>query len=291
MKKHLTLLFILVAALYSRQAVAQHSSPIQMLFAPKEHTFTLVGAGGGNLYDLFKTTGGASSVLGFDANINIKDFVKNNKRRLQTLLIDFKVNLFNNTTFNAAYDSLDIRRFIFQDNDFRITFGMRYNFLKHKDKENARWKTFANTFFDIIIVPYQIENSAYGNQGLTVVSLNAGGKFGFMTKWGIGVFGMSINPQLDMLFIMNAPNDLTFEEVTRTYTKLPAGETLCRGYVGVGCKIEIPLTDFNLFFDFRKYIKAGSGVVLEGLTDRLQFSFGGVATGSIFQNKKKNKKK
>ncbi len=287
MMKKILVSSILLVLLLIGKIQAQQANPVYMLFDPREHTFTLIGAGGGNLYDFFKTSGGASSVLGFDANFKLKDVVANNKRKLQTLLIDFKVNLFNNTTLNAAFDSLDIRRFVFQDNDFRITLGGRYNFLKHKDKENAKWRTFANSFFDLIIVPYQLTNSAYGNKGLTVVSFNAGGKFGFMTKWGIGVIGLSFNPQIDMLFIANAPNDFTFEEITRNYTKLPAGETLARGYLGLGCKIEIPLTDFNLFFDFRKYFKMGKGVEVGGLVDRLQFSFGGVAVGSIFKNKKK----
>lgn len=261
-----------------------------MLFEPRENTFTLLGAGGGNLYDLFNAAGGAA-VLGADGNFDLGEVVKNNKRYIKSLLIDVKLNLFNNTSFKAKYDSLDIRRFVFQDNDFRISLGARYNILKHKEKDNPRWRTLASGFADLIIVPYQIENSAYGNKGLTVVSLNLGGKFGFMTSWGIGVFGMSINPQLDMMFVMNAPGDLTFEEVTRTYTKLPAGEKLARGYMGVGCKIEIPLTDFNLFFDFRRYFKTGAGVAVDGLTDRMVFSFGGVAVGSIFKNTNKKKKK
>lgn len=287
MKQKITVFIVFLLAIVGNRLYAQQTSPVRMIFEPLDHTFSLLGAGGGNLYDLFKTTGGASSVLGLDGNINLKNIVKNNKRKIQSLLVDFKVNLFNNTSFDARFDSLDIRRFIFQDNDFRITFGMRYNTLKHKDKENARFRTFASGFFDLIIVPYQIENSPYGNQGLTVISFNAGGKFGFMTKWGIGVFGISINPQVDMMFIANSPNDLSFEEIARVYSKLPAGEKLCRGYMGFGCKIEVPLTDFNLFFDFRKYFKVGSGVPVGGMVDQLQFSFGGVVIGSIFKNKKK----
>jgi hypothetical protein len=279
----ITFVFVIIANISLQ---AQQTSPIRMLFEPRQNTFSLLGAGGGNLYDFFNAAGGAA-VLGGDFNFNLGEKINNDKKKLKTFLLDIKFNLFNNTSFDGRFDSLDIRRFVFQDNDFRFTLGGRYNLIKSKNKENAKWKGISSAFFDLIVVPYQIQNSAYGNKGLTVVSLNMGGKFGFMTQWGIGVFGMSINPQLDMLFVMNAPGDFTFEEVTRTYTKLPQNETLARGYIGVGCKIEIPLTDFNLFFDFRKYFKTGAGVEVEGLTDRLLFTFGGVAVGSIFKNKKK----
>lgn len=280
------ILVLFTNLLLSSTLLAQQTSPIRMLFEPRENTFTILGAGGGNLYDFFNAAGGAA-VLGGDFNFDMGEKINNNKKRLKTFLLDVKFNLFNNTAFDGRFDSLDIRRFVFQDNDFRFSVGGRYNLVKSKDKENARWKNLSSAFFDFIVVPYQIQNSNYGNKGLTVVSLNMGGKFGFMTSWGIGVFGISINPQLDMLFVMNAPGDFTFEEVTRTYTKLPQGESLARGYMGIGCKIEIPLTDFNLFFDFRRYFKVGNGVEVQGLTDRLLFTFGGVAVGSIFKNKKK----
>jgi hypothetical protein len=64
-----------------------------------------------------------------------------------------------------------------------------------------------------------------------------------------------------------------------------------RGYIGGGIKIEIPLNDFMLSFDIRRYYKLGSGEELVGLTDRTMFSIGGIAMGSIFKNRKKKERK
>jgi hypothetical protein len=64
-------------------------------------------------------------------------------------------------------------------------------------------------------------------------------------------------------------------------------EKSARGYIGGGVKVEIPLNDFILTFDIRRYFKMGNGPELEGITDKTLFSVGGVAMGSIFKNNKK----
>lgn len=284
------LLMLGLAICWSFQIFAQQSTPIRMLFEPRENTFSLTGAGGGNLYSLFNAAGSASGILGIDANFNLGEKIEEAKEKFKTIAATFKVNLFNSTLVRAA-DSMDARRIVFQDNDFRINIGLRYNLVKQRNKKI--FKPVTSAFFDLVIVPYQVEGSSQGNKGFTTLSLNAGGKFGFLAKWGIGVFGITVNPQLDMLFVLQSDGDFSFEEIMQTGT-LPnlSIPKLAKGYIGIGTKIEIPLTDFGLFFDFRKYFKVGSGVdAAPGLVDRLQFTFGGMALGSIFKNMKKAKPK
>lgn len=282
-------LFILGLLLsFVTQIFAQQSTPIRMLFEPRENTFSITGAGGGNLYSLVSAAGSASGILGIDANFDLGEKITDAKEKFKTIAGTFKVNLFNSTLVRAV-DSMDARRIVFQDNDFRINIGLRYNIIKQKNKKI--FKPITSAFLDLVIVPYQVEGSAQGNKGFTTLSLNAGGKFGFLTQWGIGIFGITINPQLDMLFVLQSKNDFSFEEIMQTGT-LPnlSIPKLSKGYIGIGTKIEIPLTDFGLFFDFRKYFKIGSGVdAAPGLVDRLQFTFGGMALGSIFKNMKKAK--
>ena len=211
-------------------------------------------------------------------------------------MIDFKIHPFINTLLESG-DSIDVRRFAFQDNDFRIQFGGRFTHLKEREKNpNMGSKTFAQGFLDIIIVPYQIESSVAGNKGFTSLSLNMGGKFGVMGKFMGGTFGITANPQLDLLFLMDGPNSTALEEVTRKdLSGLAAiGTTAAksaRGYVAGGLKIEIPLNDFILSFDIRRYFKMGAGAELEGLTNNTLFSIGGIAMGSIFKNRSKKNPK
>ncbi|MCP4437655.1 MAG: hypothetical protein GY810_01815 [Aureispira sp.] len=288
------LMFALILG-FSTRLMAQQATPIRMLFEPRENTFSLTGAGGGNLYSLFNAAGSASGILGLDANFNLGDKIEEAKEKFQTIAATFKVNLFNSTLVRAV-DSMDARRIVFQDNDFRINIGVRYNFIQQKNKKI--FKPVTSAFLDMVIVPYQVEGATQG-KGFTTLSFNAGGKFGFLAKWGIGVFGITVNPQLDMLFVLESENSFSFEEIMQTGTlpnlNMPK---MAKGYIGIGTKIEIPLTDFGLFFDFRKYFKVGAADAAPGLVDRLQFTFGGMALGSIFKNmknakpkKKKDKKK
>lgn len=287
------LLFIFISLFCMAGAWAQHSSPIKMLYQPRQNFITFSGAGGGNLYSLFKAAGSASGILGLDGVIKLgEDKLKEKFNNLKSLALTAKANFFNNTNLKA-YDSLDIRRMVFQDNDFRFVMGARYNFLKEKkENPNDRLKTFATGFFDLIITPYRVDKTttAYGNKGMTNISLNMGGKFGFLTKWGIGLFGITVNPQLDFLFIANSKNDYSLEEVLQipfdVQSALPTVD-LARSYFGIGTRIEIPLNDFAICFDLRKYFKMGPGQAIEGLQNGVVFSVGGMAIGSIFKNKDK----
>jgi len=275
------------------QVLAQHPTPVDMLYEPLQEYFRVSGAGGGNLYGLNKASGAASGILGIDGNFNINEKVVKAKRKIQTASISFKIHPFVNTLIESA-DSMDIRRFTFQDNDFRIMLGGRFTQMKEREKyPNLGSKTFMQGFVDLIIVPYQVENSIAGNKGFTTLSLNAGGKFGVITKFLGGKFGITANPQVDMLFIMDGSNSTALEEVTlKDVSNLASLPRTARGYIGGGLKVEIPLNDFVISFDFRRYFSAGSGPELVGLTNRTLFSFGGVATGAIFKNrtKKKNRK-
>lgn len=303
MKTKITFYLSLFAFLFFMQmqkAYTQHPSPVDMLYAPLENYFRFSGAGGGNLYDFYKSSGAASGVLSFDGNFNLSEKVANARRKINTVGVSFKVHPFINTLIESA-DSMDVRRFAFQDNDFRIQFGARFTHLKEKEKfPNLGFKRFTQGFVDIIIVPYQVENSVdpNNNTGFTTLSLNAGGKFGIMTKFMGGTFGATINPQLDFLFIVDAPNSTALEEViygettiNNSAASLAALPQTARGYVAGGVKIEIPLNDFVLSFDIRRYYNIGNGEDMPGMTSNTLFSVGGVAMGSILKNRKKKEKK
>ncbi len=275
---------------------AQHPTPVEMLYQPLDDYFRFSGAGGGNMYGLFQSSGAASGVLSLDANYNISEKVNNAKRKINTIALSFKIHPFINTLVKSG-DSIDIRRFIFQDNDFRIQLGSRFTRLKEKEKlPNLGFKSYAQAFVDLIIVPYQVANSVAPtqNKGFTTLSFNAGGKLGLITKIFGGNFGISANPQMDMLLILDGSDSKALEEITIGTVSpaiLNALPRSARGYIGGGLKIEIPLNDFLLSFDIRRYFKMGSGPELDGMTDRTLFSIGGVAMGSIFKNRNKKKDK
>ena len=275
---------------------AQHPTPIDMLYQPLDDFFRFSGAGGGSLYGLFKPSGAASGILSLDGNFNLKEKVEKAKRKINTLSVNFKIHPFINTLIESG-DSMDVRRFAFQDNDFRMQFGARLTRLKENEKmPNFGFKSFAQGFVDLIVVPYQVANSvnATQNKGFTTLSFNAGGKFGIITKFMGGNFGITANPQVDMLFILDGGNSKALEEVTIrnvSTTVLDAMPRSARGYVAGGLKIEIPLNDFMISFDIRHYFKLGSGAELEGLTNNTLFSIGGIAMGSIFKNRNKKKDK
>lgn len=285
------LLFAL-SLLLSGQLFAQHPTPVDMLFNPSENIFQFSGAGGGNLYGLFKASGAASGVLALDANYNLKEKVANGRKKINTIALNFKVHPFINTLLEGR-DSLDFRKLAFQDNDFRLQFGARYTMLSEKEKKGlleGNSKRFAQAFIDVIVVPYQIEESVSNQTGFTSLSLNMGGKFGILRKIMGGTFGITANPQLDLLFILD--QDMAFEEAflkDPTANQLANMQASARAFAAAGLKIEVPLNDFMLTFDVRRYYKLGEGAELEGLTDRTLFSVGGVAMGSIFSKKKKSK--
>lgn len=291
MNKYLHFLFGLFL-LIATTAKAQHPTPVDLLYDPVNEFFRFSGAGGGNLFGLNKASGVASGVLSIDGNFNISEKIENARRKINTGSFTFKLHPFVNTLIPSG-DSIDVRRFVFQDNDFRVMLGGRFSRLKEWEKNpNMKAKTFAQGFVDFIFVPYQVENSITDNQGFTTVSINAGGKFGIITKFLGGKFGITANPQFDLLFIMDGPNSTALEEITREdVANLANIPKSARGYAGGGVKIEIPLNDFMISFDIRKYFKMGSGEELTGITDNVLFSFGGVAMGSIFKNRSKKEKK
>ena len=117
------------------QLYAQHSSPVRMLYQPRENFFTITGAGGGNMFGLFKSSGAASGILGVDGNMKIgEDVIKKAKNHLKTLELSFKLNPFTNTSLDT-FTSMDPRRLTFQDNDFRIMLGARYTLLREKEQD------------------------------------------------------------------------------------------------------------------------------------------------------------
>lgn len=298
MKKYLKQFSILVSIsiLFIGKALAQQPVPIDMLYQPLDDYFRFSGAGGGSLYGLFKPSGAASGIMSLDANFNLKEKVENAKRKINTLAVNFKIHPFVNSLIGSG-DSIDVRRFIFQDNDFRVQFGARFTRLKEREKlPNLGFKSYAQGFADIIILPFQVSNSVdpTENKGFTTLSINAGGKFGIIGKFMGGKFGISANPQLDMLLILDGANSKALEEVTIRNVSTALLDALprsARAYIAGGVKIEVPLNDFILSFDIRRYFKIGSGPELAGLTDRTQFSIGGVATGTIFKNVKRKKDK
>lgn len=287
--------FLFLLLLMAQNLEAQHPTPFSMLNTPMLKTFRVWGGGGGN-FSGKQSTPVPSGLLGLDANWNISDKIQDAKRKINTVLFDFKVHPFVNTLLESV-DSMDVRRFAFQDHDFRFQFGARFTHLKEKEKNpNDKARIFAQGFLDIIIVPFQIQNSVADNKGFTSLSLNMGGKFGVTTKVFGSPLGITANPQLDFLFLMDGDGSTAIEEATRLdLTELAATGTAAvktaRGYVAAGIKFELPISEFIITFDLRKYFKMGQGAELTGLTDNLLFSVGTVAMGTIFGGKDKKEGK
>lgn len=264
----------------------QQPSPIGIIYNPRVNTFAISGVGGGNLYELTAEKSSTSGQVALDWNIALSDgFTKQkNQKKISTLTTVFKYNPFLQTNFNSG-DSLELRKVAFVDNEFQMFLGFRLARITQMGiDENAR---FVRSFFiDGSMSPYQLNNSPYPqNTGFKNFNVNAGLNIGYLTNTDFGIVGFGISPQINYIGIYeNTQSGTSFEELNKSILDLS------KNILGGGFKIIIPLNDFCFFFETRKYFPMGNSNSISGLTDRVVFSFGGVATGTVFKTKIKEVK-
>lgn len=267
-------------------AWSQQPSPVGILFNPRVNTFAISGVGGGNLYEFSAAQNSTSGQMAIDLNAGLRNTKtkRSRKEKLQTLTTIFKYNPFLNTNYISG-DSIETRKLAFVDNEFQMMFGFRLSNLKTIGVDNDS-RLLNSLFLDVSTAPYSLKNSADQlNTGFRSFNTNLGCQFGYFTNYEIGIFGVIISPQINHIYIYeNNPNGTTFEELNKSKDKLS------NNFLGWGLKFSVPMNDFCIFFETRKYIPLGNANKIYGLTDRAIFSIGGIATGTVFKTKTKETK-
>jgi hypothetical protein len=209
---------------------------------------------------------------------------KTRKEKLSTLTTIFKYNPFLQANYVTG-DSLELRKVAFVDNEFQMLVGFRLTNLKTIGIDRNS-KSVSMIFADASMAPYELKNSINPlNSGFRNFNINIGYQIGYITLTDFGLVGFTISPQINFINIYeNSSMGKSFEELNQT------NESLSRNILGSGFKINIPLNDFCFFFEYRKYSPLDNSTRIIGLTDRGIFSFGGVATGTVFKTKTKESK-
>lgn len=193
----------------------------------------------------------------------------------------FKYNPFSSANYSFG-DSIDLRKVAFVDNEFQGLFGLMLSNVRNFGIENNA-KMVNLGFVDASMATYLLSNSPNpASRGFRNFNINAGYQFGLITNTDFGLIGFTLSPQLNYIHIYEEQtNGTSFEELTKSIEKIS------RNIMGAGFKLNVPVNDFCFFFEARKYYPLDNGRLIPGLTDRMIFSFGGIATGTVFKNKTK----
>lgn len=264
---------------------AQQPSPIGIIFNPRVNKFAVSGVGGGNFYELTSKNSSTSGQVAFDVNIGIKDGVtkRNSKNKYTTFTSVFKYNPLLKAKYLSG-DSIEMRKIAFVDNEFALHLGFRFSKIKEVGIENDT-KLVSMPFLDCSLTPYRLTKSVDSlNKGFYNFNVNLGWQFGFITNTDIGLFGVLFSPQVNFISIYDFNNGTSFEELNKSSVKLS------NNLLGFGGKFSVPLNDLSIFFELRKYYPLDNTNHIFGLTDRAIISFGGVATGTVFKTKTKERK-
>lgn len=275
---------------YGMGVLGQQASPISIIYNPRVNTFAISGVGGGNLYELNTEKSSASGQVALDWNIalnrpNVKkegiwSYERQKNEKLNTLTTVFKYNPVLKVNY-ASGDTADIRKLAFIDNQFQVLFGLRYNNIRESAADESA-KFLMSAFSDLSTTPYKIIGSPLGNTGFRTFNINMGGQFGYITNTDFGLVGAVISPQVNYIHVYeDIAGGKSFEEFAKVNT------AVTRNMLGFGGKLMIPLNDFSFFVEARKYIPLGINQPVSGLTDRTIFTFGGVATGTVFKTRTK----
>lgn len=278
-----TVFLTVIVTLFTTEVFCQQPSPIGIIFNPRVNTFAISGVGGGNLYELTAKKSSTSGQVALDWNIGLKDgkTKKKSKDKLTTLTTIFKYNPFLQANYVTG-DSIELRKIAFVDNEFQMLLGFRLTNLKSMANDNNS-KSINMFFADASMAPYELKYSINPlNSGFRNFNINLGYQIGYYTNTDFGLVGFTFSPQINFINIYeNRSNGTSFEELNNSTV------ALSRNLLGGGFKINIPLNDFCFFFEARKYFPLDNSNSINGLTDRTIFSFGGVATGTVFKTKTK----
>ncbi len=261
--------------------MAQFPTPIKMLYAPKVNSFAVSGVGGGNLYELRGSSPSSSGQLAIDYNIIIGE--NEQRSRVSALAILFKYNPFMRAT-SFSGDSIDNRKFGFVDNEFQFMGGARMIVNKRimSDESAKRTHSF---FLDFATAEHNLRGDTMGNTGFRNFNVNAGYQFALLKNTDFGLVGFTLNPQANFVVIYDDHiGDRSFELLTGSNVNLG------RVFGGGGFKLGFPVNDLHFFFEGRKYWSLDNSAPIRNFSERLIFSVGGVATGTIFKNKTKEER-
>jgi hypothetical protein len=277
MKIKITLSVVLMSIL-SSYVIAQQASPIDMLYAPRENTFAISGVGGSNMY-LQSKKASSSGQIALDWNIALKDGYskRNSNSKYTTLTTIFKYNPLAQTEYESK-DSVEMKKIGFVDNEFNMMLGLRLSSVTDMGYD-AEAKLFKNFFIDGTMSPYSLTSMIDSNKiGFKNFNINGGLQLGYITNTDFGIVGFTITPEFSFISIYeDQSNGRAFEQLFNS------PYDLSHSIMGWGMKVTVPLNDFCFFFEFRNYYPVSNDVVIRGLTDQTIFSFGGVATGTVFK--------
>jgi hypothetical protein len=277
MKRKFTLSVIAVGLIYSC-SLAQQASPIDMLYAPRDNTFAISGVGGSNMY-LQSKKASSSGQIALDWNIALKDGYtkRNSNSKYTTLTTIFKYNPLVQTSY-ATQDSVEMKKIGFVDNEFSMMLGLRVSSVSEMGYD-AEAKFFKNLFVDATMSPYSLTSVIDScNIGFKNFNVTGGFQLGYITNTDFGIVGFTIAPEINFISIYE---DQSNQNAFRQLFNSPYD--LSHSIMGWGVKIMVPLNDFCFFFELRNYYPISNNVVIRGLTDKTIFSFGGVATGTVFK--------
>jgi hypothetical protein len=258
--------------------IAQQASPIDMVYSPRDNTFAIAGVGGSNGYTQSKSAS-SSGQIALDWNIALKDGYskRNSNSKYTTLTTIFKYNPLFKTKYMTS-DSVELKKIGFVDNELNMMLGMRVSSVTDMgyDAEAKFMKLF---YVDATMSPYEVTSVLDSSiSGFKSFNINGGFSLGYLTNSSFGIVGFSIAPEVNFISIYED------EENNRAFEKFcNSSYDLSHNIFGYGLKITVPLNDFCFFFEFRNYVPVSNNVNIHGLTDRTIFSFGGVASGTVFK--------
>ncbi len=253
-------------------AFSQQAMPVEMIFAPQKNNFAISGIGGGNLDD-FKTKS-ASGQLVFDINM----YTKETEKRKNTTSISVKYNPTVDYKFSLS-ETINMNKIAFIDNQYMLFTGLHYYSLKAK---NVNSKNYYSFFSDFAFSPYSVESSNPENSGFFNFNSTTGFQSGMITNTSFGIIGISLALQGNYIYIYDkSTSDNSFDELLGFSDK-----QLSRNYIGTGGKLTIQINDFAIYLELRRYYPLDNTIIIDDFSNRPIFSIGGVATGTIFRNKK-----
>ena len=250
-----------------------------MLFAPCDNTFAISGVGGSNMY-LQSKKASSSGQIALDWNVALKDgYTKRNSNpKYSTLTTIFKYNPLVQASYLTG-DSVESKKFAFVNNEFNMMLGIRLPSVSEMGHD-AEAKFLKAFFVDATMSPFQVKSLLDSNEsGFKNFNISGGFHFGYMTNTDFGIVGFTIAPEVNFISIFeDEPNGRAFETLTNLLSNLS------HSILDYGMKITVPLNDFCFFFEFRNYSPMSNSMVIRELTDRTIFSFGGVASCTVFKN-------
>lgn len=292
MKKNITS-FCLIFLFFIKFSFAQQAIPIDLQYSPRANTFSISGVGGGNLEEFKTESRSASAQLAMDFNIPIKDGkTKDGKTKLKTLTTLIKFNPTAKTNYAEA-DSININKIAFVDNQFWFLMGLRFSTMTLDGKlKNHEVPRFISTFFaDFSVTPYSLDSKNPEMEGFMNFNTIAGYQFGFNTNTGFGLVGVNLSLQSCYVFIYDKKTgDQSFDQLIGVKNPELINKNLSRSFAGFGAKLSAQINDLAVFIEGRRYFALDNSVEIPDFSNRVIFSVGAIATGTIFKNKTKSKK-